>query len=89
LTTAVNSNNVESAYSNEVQAAVPSSSQLAVSPTTLNFGSIAVGTNASQSATLSNSGPDGVTVSQANVTGAGFSTSGLSLPLTLAAGQKR
>src|SRR6516164_2372255 len=69
------------AYSNQVQADVLSSSQLGVSPTSVNFGSIAVGSSAPQTATLTNSGPDTLTVSQANVTGTGFSISGLSLPL--------
>jgi fibronectin type 3 domain-containing protein len=87
VVTAVNSSGVESPYSNEAQATVPSSSQLSVSPISVNFGSIAVGSSAPQTATLTNSGPDTLTVSQANVTGTGFSISGLSLPLTMAAGQ--
>jgi hypothetical protein len=87
VTAAVNSSGVVSAYSNDVQATVPSSSQLNVSPTSLTFGSITVGSSAPQAATLTNSGPDALTVSQANVTGTGFSISGLSLPLTVAAGQ--
>ena len=60
---------------------------LAVAPTSLSFGNVQVGTSQSQAATLTNSGGTSVTISQATTTGAGFSLSGLSLPLTLAAGQ--
>src|SRR5215471_10667372 len=48
VVTAVNSSGVESVYSNQGQVTVPSSSQLSVSPTTLNFGSINVGSSAPQ-----------------------------------------
>ena len=61
--------------------------QLSVSPATLNFGSLPTGNNQTLPATLTNVGNSSVTVSQATVTGAGFSVSGLSLPLTLAVGQ--
>ncbi len=57
------------------------------STSSLNFGSITVGKSLSLSATLTNTGGSSVTVSQAAVTGTGFSVTGLSLPLTLAAGQ--
>jgi len=58
----------------------PNSSSLA-------FGSIQVGSNSSKPETLTNTGGSSVTVSQANLTGAAFSTSGLTLPLTLTANQ--
>jgi hypothetical protein len=60
---------------------------LAATPTSVSFGSAAVGSTSSQSVVLSNTGSASVTVSAATVTGAGFSASGLSFPLTLAAGQ--
>ena len=60
---------------------------LSASPSVVNFGSIQVGSSQSQTTTLTNSGTVGVTISQATVTGTGFSMSGLSLPMTLAAGQ--
>ncbi len=60
---------------------------LAANPSTLTFGSVQIGRNQTLSATLTNSGGSSVSVSQANVTGAGFSVSGLSLPLTLNPGQ--
>jgi uncharacterized protein (DUF58 family) len=61
--------------------------QLTASPTSLGFGNVAVGTSSSQTVTLTNTGNSSVAISQANVSGAGFSASGLTLPLTLAAGQ--
>lgn len=60
--------------------------QLASSPTSLNFGSVAAGANGTQTITLSNSGSAAVTISQGSVTGAGFSASGLTFPMTVAAG---
>ncbi len=60
---------------------------LSVSPTSLSFSNVEVGKNQSQPATLTNTGSSTLTVSQATVTGAGFSVSGLVLPLSLDAGQ--
>jgi hypothetical protein len=67
--------------------AVLSSSQLSVSPASLSFGNVSLGSSAVQTVTLTNSGPDAVTISQDYVTGTGFSVSGLSQPQTVAAGQ--
>jgi hypothetical protein len=60
---------------------------LSANPTTLSFGNIAVGSNASKSETVTNTGGATVSISQANVTGSGYSMSGLTLPMTLAASQ--
>lgn len=60
---------------------------LSVSPTSIAFGSILVGSNQKQSGILTNTGGSDLTVSQATVTGAGFSVSGVTFPLTLTAGQ--
>ena len=60
---------------------------LTASPASLSFGSVQLGSSQSQPETLSNSGASSITVSQATATGAGFSFTGLSLPVTLAAGQ--
>ena len=57
------------------------------SSNSLSFGSVTVGTSLNLGVTLTNDGSRSVTVSQATVTGAGFSISGLVLPLTLKAGQ--
>jgi hypothetical protein len=61
--------------------------QLSASPTSLSFGDVTVGTSTSQTATLSNNGNSSVTISQVTVSGAGFSASGVTPPLTLEAGQ--
>jgi hypothetical protein len=60
---------------------------LTVAPASIGFGSIQVGSSQKQSASLTNSGGSSVTVTQATTTGTGFSVTGLTLPLTLAAGQ--
>jgi hypothetical protein len=60
---------------------------LSANPTSLSFGSVQVGNTASLSETLTNTGGTAVTISQANVTGAGFSITGLTLPTTLNAAQ--
>ena len=61
--------------------------QLTANPSSLAFGSVRVGSNSSKSETLTNTGGISVTISQANVSGSGFSISGLTLPATLAANQ--
>ena len=53
----------------------------------LAFGSVQVGSNSSLSETLTNTGGATVKISQATPSGAGFSISGLTLPVTLAANQ--
>jgi hypothetical protein len=60
---------------------------LAANPTSLAFGSVQVGNSTNVSETLTNTGGSTVTISQANLTGAVFSVSGLTLPLTLTANQ--
>jgi hypothetical protein len=61
-------------------------SQLILTPSSSNFGDATVGTSVSQTGSLSASGTS-VSVSSASLNGAEFSLSGISLPLTLAAGQ--
>jgi len=63
------------------------SSQLAASPTALNFANVSLGGSSSQTVTLDNTGNASASISQLTVTGAGFTASGLTTPLTLAAGQ--
>src|SRR5271166_1177867 len=60
---------------------------LTASPTSFTFGSVQVNTSQTQTETLRNSGTTNLTISQATFSGAGFSYTGLSLPLTLAANQ--
>jgi len=61
--------------------------QLSSSPTSLNFGNLATGSNATQRVTISNNGNSSVSISQISASGAGYSTSGVTLPFSLAAGQ--
>ena len=61
--------------------------QLALTPSSVNFGTVAVGSNQSQAATITNSGGTSATISAATISGTGFSLSGLTLPLTVSAGQ--
>jgi hypothetical protein len=60
---------------------------LVANPANVSFSNVIVGANGTSSVTLTNSGSASVSVSQANVSGAGFSISGLATPTTLAAGQ--
>src|SRR5580700_8238049 len=60
--------------------------QLSVSPTTLAFGNVIVGTNGQQNGTLSATGQT-VIVSSDNVVGSAFAVTGLSFPVTIPAGQ--
>jgi hypothetical protein len=60
--------------------------QLSSTPASVTFGSTATGNTNSQTINLKNSGNASVTISQMSVTGAGFSTTGLSTPATVAAG---
>jgi hypothetical protein len=64
-----------------------SAGTMAANPGSLPFGTVQVGTSSSLSGTLTNSGSLSVTISQANVTGPAFSVGGLTMPLTLNAGQ--
>jgi Abnormal spindle-like microcephaly-assoc'd, ASPM-SPD-2-Hydin len=59
---------------------------LAPSPVSLTFGSVNVGSNASQNVMLTNSGNESITVSGITPAGAGITVSGLSLPQTINAG---
>src|SRR5437870_1696706 len=61
--------------------------QLSVTPPSVSFGNVLVGSTGVQNLTLTNSGSASLTIAQGTFTGAGFSISGLTFPLTLAAGQ--
>ena len=61
--------------------------QLVAVPMSASFPSVAIGSSTSQTITLQNPGTANVTIAAANVTGSGFSTSGLSLPLSMTPGQ--
>lgn len=63
------------------------SGQLALNPSTINFGSISVGTSQTQSVVLTNSGGSKLTITQTTPSQTPFTFSGLSYPMTLAGGQ--
>jgi len=64
-----------------------STGSLAPNPSAISFGNVPVGNSASHFATLTNRGGSSVRITNATVTGSGFSFSGLNLPLTLNRGQ--
>src|SRR6266436_2456483 len=63
------------------------SGSLAANPTNVSFGSVQVGSSQTRSETLTNSEGSSVNISQVVLTGTGFTTSGLSVPTILNAGQ--
>jgi Abnormal spindle-like microcephaly-assoc'd, ASPM-SPD-2-Hydin len=60
---------------------------LSASPASLSFGNLTTGNSATQGITISNTGNSSVSISKISASGAGFTTSGVALPLGLAAGQ--
>jgi HYDIN/CFA65/VesB family protein len=86
LVTMVGCQGLSTSKSN-VQTQNPLPGALSAAPASLNFSNVRTGTSQSQSDTLTNTGGTSLTITQANVSGAGFSISGLSLPVTLAPNQ--
>jgi P pilus assembly chaperone PapD len=74
-------NAVEAVSGTGVQAGIT------LTPASASFGSVVTGNTNSQTIQIKNSGTANLTISQATITGAGFSLSGLSLPQTLTPGQ--
>jgi hypothetical protein len=64
-----------------------SQSTLTLSPGSINFGNVVTGVANTQTVQISNPGSASVTVTAANISGTGFSSSGLTLPLTLSGGK--
>jgi len=61
---------------------------LGISPTSLSFGNVTTGTSsAAQNVTITNTGNSNVTISQINLSGAGYSMTGGSAPVTLTPSQ--
>jgi parallel beta-helix repeat protein len=63
--------------------------KLTPSKSSLSFGSVTVGSSKTMSLTLTNSGNASATVSNAQITGAAFYLSGLTLPVSIPAGYSR
>ncbi|HEY1483902.1 MAG TPA: choice-of-anchor D domain-containing protein, partial [Candidatus Acidoferrum sp.] len=62
-------------------------SAISVTPSSVSFGSLSVGSSNSQTMKVTNSGTGVLTISQISVAGSGFSSSGVTLPISLNAGQ--
>ena len=62
-------------------------SQLSLSTNSLKYGNVLVDGSSTQAVTLKNSGSTDIKVSQLGVSGAGFSVSGVAVPVTIPAGQ--
>ena len=60
---------------------------LTATPASIAFGSVAVGSEATQTVKLTNTGGEAATISKMSYSGTGVSVSGLTAPATLAAGQ--
>jgi hypothetical protein len=84
LTLASNASNANVSVS--LSATGTSPGQLSVSPGSISFGNVVVGTSQSQTGTLSASGSS-VTVSSATSSSSEFALSGVTFPLSIAAGQ--
>lgn len=61
--------------------------QLSASASSVSFGNVVVGTTNTQPVVLTNSGNANLNISQATISGLGFSMTGITAPLTLAAGK--
>ena len=84
VTLSAGAGGVAETFALQLEAVAPG---LSLSSKNLAFGSVAVGTARTQPVTLSSTGTEAVTLNAASVSGAGFTISGLDLPMTLAPGQ--
>jgi Abnormal spindle-like microcephaly-assoc'd, ASPM-SPD-2-Hydin len=66
---------------------IASTPSLSANTSTVDFGSVLVGSNSSLSVTLTNTGNTGITISSVAASGAGFSVTGVGANTTLAQGQ--
>ena len=66
---------------------VASATELTVSPTSENFGTVTVGTSLSETITLTNESTSNIKVSNVPIWGTGFSLKGITTPLILSAHQ--
>jgi hypothetical protein len=60
---------------------------ISVSPASISFGSLVDGQSKAQPVTITNTGTANLTITQVGPTGAGVSVNGITMPLTIAAGQ--
>jgi hypothetical protein len=62
--------------------------QITPALTSIGFGNVQIGTSQTKTDIVANTGGSSITITQATVTGTGFSISGWTLPLTLGVGQR-
>lgn len=74
--------------SSSSQQGTTSAASISVAPTAIKFGSVPLGSTASQSVTITNDGPTSITISKASATAAGVTVTGVSFPLTIAPGSR-
>jgi len=77
VTSTLGTSTVVSVSGTGIQAAI------SLTPSSANFGSVTVGSTNSQTILVTNTGTGVLTITQASVTGSGFSTTGLTLPLSI------
>ena len=77
VTNSLGTNTVVAVSGTGVQAGI------SLTPSSANFGSVTVGATNSQTIQIGNTGNGVLTITQANVTGTGFSVAGLTLPLSI------
>ena len=77
------SNGATPAVVNLSATAVAAAPGISLTPSGAIFGSVAMGSTNSQTIQIGNPGTSVLTITQANVTGSGFSTTGLALPLSI------
>ncbi len=78
-----------SMLSSKRPASPPSSAQLALSPATVSFGNVPVGTSAQQTVTLTNSGQASAQITSVSPSGSNFGVTAASLPWTIAPNQAK
>jgi hypothetical protein len=87
LATLLGCQGVSTGKPNSLTTQNPLPGSLSAAPANISFGSVPSATSQTQSDTLSNTGGTNLTITQVTVTGAGFSVTGLTTPLTLTPGQ--
>jgi hypothetical protein len=80
-------NSAKPAVVNLSATAVATAAEISLTPSSANFGSVAVGSTNSQTIQIGNNGNSVLTITQASVAGTGFSSTGLTLPLSINPGQ--
>ena len=86
VTIASNASNTSLSIALSGSGAAAGQAQISASPANVAFGNVGVGSSSPKNITLQNTGNASLTITQASASGAGFSMSGLSMPLTISAG---